>query len=652
MRVVVWAACLLVAFGCSSETKNEAEPQDTMEARSDVSSPDVAADSMDAVEEDLVEPIDWDAVWGTPDTVDDGKRRVVVLHTNDLHAHHNGTGPAQDYSPNSIGNDDTMGGFARIATLVEKERRNLRPGAELVVVDGGDFSFGSAFADLAKSKGTELRLMAKIGYTAAAIGNHELDWSPSGLASVVDAGIEEGSDLHLLSSNLIYSDESADDDALKALVGTKIRPYKVVTGGNGVKIGLFGLIGKGAFSLAPHAEPITARTASDAATEVIATLKDQEAVDVIICLSHSGVAEAAAKGEDETLAKNVPGMNLIVSGHTHTLMPEPVIEGSTAVVQAGYYGKHIGKAVLVESSAGVWELESWETIPVTDEIPGLPEIQEMIEGWQAELADGLFAGMEHGYHDAVAHTAKDVPTVEMAESPMGNLVADAVRWACGKYSKGGPVDVAFEANGVVRDGFRAGKTGKVLLADVLTVLPLGYGPDGHLGYPLIDFYVTAKEIRLALEVICGVAPMISDAFYLQISGLKFECNSKGKLFEQVANVWLGNEVDGYSETPLDTSEANTALYHVATNLYIGQMMSVLKGMTGGKLDITLKDKDGVALATVYDFIIDRDTGADGVQELKHWKALYEYLLSFPAGAGGLPEIPERYSAPMGRISVK
>lgn len=650
MRNILWVLGLFLAASCSSESGTEGDTQTAADTMDQVSRQDTVADEM---EEDVVEPIDWDAVWGTTDTQDDGKRRVVVLHTNDLHAHHNGNGPAADYTPGSIGDDETLGGFSRLATLIEKERRNLVPGAELILVDAGDFSFGSAFGAMARTQGTELKAMAKMGYTATTVGNHELDWNPEGLAEVVSKGLEGVDSLTVLASNLVFSDEATEDDALKALVGTKIQPYKVVTGANGVKIGLFGLLGKSAYALAPHAEPVTMRDAVEASTEMVQTLKETEGVDVVICVAHSGVAEGPlAKGEIESLPKDVAGMNLVVSGHSHTLMPEPYMEGTTAVVQAGYYGLYLGKAVLVEDEPGVWTLESWTTIPVTDEVPGLPEIQEMIDGWLAPLKDALFSGMADGYHQKVAHIAMDVPVVEFAESPMGDLVADGVRWAAGKYSAGGSVDVAFEANGVVRAGFAKGKTGVVQVADVLNVLPLGYGADGTFGYPLVDFYVTAKEIRLALEVICGVAPAFSDAFYLQVSGLKFECDADGKLFKQVTNVWLGNETDGYSETALDTSDANTTLYHVATNLYIGQMMSVLKGMTGGMLAIDLKDKDGTVHENVKDFVILRDVAGGGKEELKHWDSLYEFLQEFPAGDSGLPEVPARYGEAMGRINVK
>ncbi len=644
-----------LALGCSSGSQGEEDNSHQVDVTGDVQGGDVAnevSEDLSSPDADTVVPIDWDAFYGTPDLTSDGKRRIVVLHTNDLHAHHNGTGPAVDFSPNVLANDETKGGLSRVAAIIERERRSLPEGTDLLVVDAGDFSFGSAFAALAKEHGTELKAMAAMGYVATTVGNHEMDWSPAGFAQVLAAGLADNDSLHVLASNLVFSAESGEDDELEAMLGTKLHTHTVITTPNGAKVGLFGILGKGAYSLAPHAEPVTVADPIDTARAMVQKLRDDEGADLVLCLSHSGVGEGTSKGEDEAMSLSVEGIDLIVGGHSHTLLEEPYSEGNAPVVQAGCYGLHVGRAVLVETEPGVWALESWKTIEVDDSIPGLPEIQEIISNWQALLDDELFSAMEHGYLSPVAKTGQDVMPEIFAESPVGNLVADAVRWSASKHNPRGPVVAAFEANGVVRDGLRSGKTGVVTLADVLTVLPLGYGPDGQLGYPILDFFVTAKEIRLALEVICGVAPMFSDAFFLQVSGIRFECNSKGKLFEQVGKVWLGNEVDGYPTTPLDTSDNNTELYHIATNLYIAQMMSVLKSMTVGKLAIELKDEEGKPIEDLYQFIITRDDGASGSVELKHWYALYEYLLSFEKGEAELPEIPSSYASKLGRIITK
>jgi 5'-nucleotidase len=655
MRSLIGLVALGLVVGCSGSSGSKADIKsggDTVDGTGggDLGSGEVAEDLTEDRVEELAEPIDWDAVFGSPDTAGDGKRRLVILHTNDLHSHLNGTGPLKDFSPSLTGNDSTLGGMSRIATMVEKERRSLPDGADLILVDAGDFTVGSAFATLTRSHGVELKIMDQIGYVGTTIGNHELDWTPAGAAALVDVGLEGAANLHVLASNLVFSDTDPKDDALAALVGTKILRHKVVSTSNGLKVGLFGLLGKGALQLAPHAAPVKVADPEKTAREMVALLREEEQVDIVVALSHAGVSENDdLKGEDETIASKVDGLNVIVSGHSHTLMEQPLELGDTLVVQAGKYSEYLGKLVLVETAPGVFEMESWRAIPVDDALPGWTAVQAVIKGWEKLLNDALFPGLPHGYRDAVAHTDFDIPTAEFQETPVGNLISDAIRHVVGQYSSGGAVDVAIEANGVIRNGFLAGKTGAILLADILRVVPLGIGPDGKLGYPLLGFWVTAREIRLALEVICGVAPAFADSYFLQVSGVKFECIQDGKMFEQVGNVWLGNDQDGYSPTPLDTSADNKTLYHVSTNLYIAQMMSVLKNMTGGLLAIELKDKDGVVRTNVEEFIVTMPGEGGTTQELKLWRAVYEYLAAFPVVEGGsLPQIPSRYSTPAGR----
>ncbi len=599
---------------------------------------------------DTLAPIDWDAFFAPRGWTDDGKKRVVLLHTNDLHSHLDGLGPLADFSPDALDSDGTLGGLARLAALVEKERRDPRPGAAVLAVDGGDFTFGSAFSALSRNLGIELKLMDAMGFLGTTLGNHEMDWTPNGTAMVVDAGIGTGDGLKVLASNLVIPDDKAAAD-LKALVGTKILPWRVVTLDNGLKVGLFGLLGTGAWKLSPHAAPVTVRPLAEAANEAITALK-AEGVDLIVALSHSGVTEGdGPTGEDETLAGAVEGIDVIVSGHTHTLLPQPTVVGKTLIVQAGCYGQYLGRLTLVKGADG-FELESWDTLPIDDATPGLPDITTLIEAAEAHLDTTMFAGSDYGYQTPVATTGFDMMPLQFAESNLGDFVADAVRWTTSKYDPEGPVEVVFEANGVIRDGIPMGRTGEVRVGDLVRVLPLGIGPDEALGYPMLAFYLSAAELAQAAEVIVGLAPIVADSFWLQVSGLKFEFDPNGDLLFMVNNIWLGDEVDGYSAQPLDYSAANTRLYRVAANLYIAQMLGVLEDQTGGMVAIDIKDKDGNVIANPEDAIIDIDPDTAGVQELKLWRTMIEYAASFPVdSATGLPKIPDRYATSLQRLKA-
>lgn len=576
------------------------------------------------------------------------RKRVVLLHTNDLHSHLDGLGPLADFTPDLANGDATIGGLARIATLIERERRDARPGASVMAVDAGDFTFGSAFGALTKGEGLELKILDAMGFAATTLGNHEMDWSPPITAAIVRAGVSTGEGLKILCSNLVIPDDPATAP-LKAEIGTRILPWKVVTLDNGVKVGLFGLLGEQAWTLSPHAAPITVRPLAEAAREAVAALKT-EGADLIVALSHSGVTKGVVKGEDEQLAKEVPEIDVIVGGHTHILLPEPTVVGKTLILQAGWYGQNLGRLALVQEDGGGFVLESWDTPAVDDQVPGLPAVTDLILAAEGRLTGTMFQGTTYGYRTPVATTPFDMMAREFSESNLGDFVADAVRWTTSQHDAEGPVQVVFEANGVIRDGIQKGLTGEIRVADLIRVLPLGIGPDEQLGYPMLAFYLTAGELRQAAEVIVGLAPLVADSFWLQVSGLRFEHDPAAGLLEKVNRVWLGDEVSGYASEPLDTSEANTRLYRVAANLYIAQMLDVLEEKTLGLIAIDMKDKDGNKYAKNEDAILDIDPVAPGVQELKLWRTLVDYAASFPKDpATGLPRIPDRYRESQDRV---
>lgn len=641
---------LALAFGNACADDNNKDAVEVVDdAKADT--PDSPGDEdVQLGQDDSVQPVgEWGKFFDKRDWSDDGKRRVVILHTNDLHSFVSGLGPLADYSPDAENEDGTIGGFARIASLIDRERNDPRPGSSVLVVDAGDFTFGTAYAYLARTLGLELKLMEALGFDATTFGNHEMDWGPAGTASVVEAGLTSDSKLKIVASNLVFDEEDPADDVLAALMGTKVLPHHTITMDNGIKVGIFGLLGTNALKLAPHAAPVTVASPAKAAQEVVDHLREVEKCDFIVGLSHGGVGEGDIPGEDEEIAGRLKNVDVLITGHSHTLMKEAKMYGTTLVVQAGNYGQHLGNLVMVETEDG-FELESWETILVDDSIPGKPEILGIVAEAEAQLADTMFKGLGYGYNTPIATTDFDLPTVEFSESGLGDFVADAVRAVTNKYDPKGPIQVVFEANGVIRDGIKKGKTGEIRVGDLIQILPLGLGPDGELGYPMLAFYLTPAEIKLGLEVIVGVAPLIgADSFFLQVSGLKFEYDENGGLLGKVSKVWLGDEETGYEETPLDTSKTNNQLIRCAANLYIAQMLSVV-GSYG--IEIAIKDENGDPIENLGEAIVDMDPEKGGIQELKLWRTLIDHVKSLPAKDGELPKIPERYKGPLGRMIKK
>ena len=108
-----------------------------------------------------------------------------------------------------------------------------------------------------------------------------------------------------------------------------VKDYTIIER-NGIKIGVFGLMGKDAASNAPMSE-VKFTDAVENAKRVVNTLKQKEKVDLVICLSHSGTWTDKSKSEDEILAKKVPEIDVIISGHTHTQLIKPIVVGKTII---------------------------------------------------------------------------------------------------------------------------------------------------------------------------------------------------------------------------------------------------------------------------------------------------------------------------------
>ena len=187
-------------------------------------------------------------------------------------------------------------------------------------------------------------------------------------------------------------------------------------------------------------------------------------------------------------------------------------------------------------------------------------------------------------------------------------------------------------------------------ADVFRALPRGIGPDGRPGYPLVSFWITGAELRDACEVTVSVPGIAGGEYVIQTSGMRCHRNPSGGLMSLIDAVYLGNDVDGYSPTSIDITDADPTLYRVAVDLLVANLMSLLSEQTYGLLEITPKRADGTPVTDMASMILDADPTTAGVQELKLWEALFGTLSTFPDDDGDtLPDVPARYAAPAGRF---
>jgi 5'-nucleotidase len=609
---------------------------------------------------------------GNDAPVDGGTaQKLVILHTNDIHSHLMGFAPEADYTPATLNDDTTTGGMARLATAIgtAKAAAGTTP---VLLLDGGDFMMGTLFELLATADPPELKFMKALGYDATTIGNHELDWTPTGLAGILsaagfshdgDGGMTPRDTVPIIASNMNFNDDAdggAGDDSLKALITATgiVKPKLIKTVGS-LKVGFFGLLGADAVQVTPQAAPLTFTPIKTAAAAMVDELRNTDHVDLVIALSHSGI-DHNGMGEDADLAAAVPGIDIIISGHTHDKLDQPKIvqaadggTGQTIIVTAGAYGQYLGNmqlSVVPPATPGgraTVTVDNYVLQPIDDKIMGDGTTQTGVDTAIAGV-DVALTGTGLTYKAPVAETAADLTQPTYAESTIGNLVTDSYRKVTAALQPTAPPVVAVEANGQIRAPIIKGKTGQIWLADLFRVLPIGIGPDQKPGYPLVTFYLNAKDIQSGLELDAAGAA-VNDQYFLQVSGVKVAYDMTRPLFGRVTTLSL--VADDGTVTPLDPTNTTTCYKVVATN-YVAGLLGLVKTLTQGLLKVEAKASD---CATLIDptqpanYVNASTTG--GTAELKHWQALLQYVSMFPdTDANQIKNVPPIYNAVQGRIT--
>lgn len=572
------------------------------------------------------------------------ERSFTILHSNDWQSRLLGFGPNNEYSPATLNDDETVGGVARLATLLQ-QRRSAAAEEAVLLLDGGDFTMGTLFHTISREMGSELRLMSELGYDAAVIGNHEFDFRPAGLAAMISAAhkVEGDALLPLLSSNMRFDPASKADDSLQAhFEAGRILPYKLIERG-GIRFGLFGLLGNNAVAVSPMIQPLTFADPVATARETVAKLRE-EGAEVVILLSHMGVtqqADGSWRGEDVELVEQVPGIDIVVGGHSHVALPQPVlVNGHTPVVQAGSEIQYLGELRMTLGDDGVTQVRDYRLHPIDDRIAGDAVITAQVEDFKQVVSERMLNPRGYRFDQPLAKVDQRLGR-DFSDHTLANLVTDALRHAV-------DADLAFTGNGTIRDDLIKGRHGVQDVSDLFRIAPLGIGQfDDEPGYPMIKAYVSAREIKSLLEVLLLAYQLRdSDSYYPRVSGVRFTYNPWRVPFDRVSRIEIGDPVKGYRDLDLD----DTRLYSIGATSYVGSFTWLVPDLTKGLLDVIPKDAAGRPLPRIEDAIVDQEPNTPGVQELKEWQALLDHIRSLPDLDGdGLADIPTTGAAAEARM---
>lgn len=568
-------------------------------------------------------------------------KQLDILFTHDTHSHLN------SFTTIVNGEKKEAGGFAKLKTLIN-EHKKVNP--DTLVLDGGDFSMGTLIQTVYDTEAAELRMLGQIGCDVTTLGNHEFDYQSKGLADMLNAAKNSGDTVpSLVLCNVDWDamEEAGLSEGQKQIQSAfekyQVKDYVVVQKGN-IKIAVLGVFGKDALVCAPTCELVW-KDPVKAAKQTVEKIKKKEKVDMIACVSHSGTWDDADKSGDEILAKEVPDIDLIISGHTHSQLDKPIQHGNTYIVSCGEYGKNLGTISMTQKDDGRWKATSYELIPVSDEVN--PD-----ETTQAKI-DALMDTVDINYLAKFGYTRKEVLAendiefnsldemgTKHEELNLGDIISDAYVYAVENSDNydGDPVDVAVVPSGTVRDTYAKGE---ITVESVYNSFSLGIGKDGLAGYPLISAYLTGKELKLVAEIDASISDFMTIA-RLYCSGLNFTFNPHRMILNKVTDCYLTGQ-DGKREEIQDDK-----LYHVVTDLYTGQMLGSVMDISYGLLSIIPKDKEGNPIEDLEEYAIMEEN-----QELKAWVAIARYMQSFDDTDGdGIANVSEYYATTHGRKVVE
>lgn len=443
---------------------------------------------------------------------------LVILHTNDTHGH------LLPFSYPTIvpeGSDladlparRDIGGIARRAALAATIRADVaKQGGTVWLVDLGDFTDGTPFSSEYKGE-ADLAAMNAAGYQFGTIGNHEFNAPPEALPQLLT---KAGYPMVLANATV------------KATGAPLLPPYRIEKVG-GVRVALFGLITRSTQGYPAARDRVTIADEIQTARALVPKLRAE--ADVVILLSHCGV------DTDEKLAAEVPGIDVILGGHSHTRIPvgqfvwhseDLLADGvnGTVIAQAHQWGGELGRLDLrlSKSASGEWRVVRYRSrlLPITAGMPEDPAVAAVVDKYWKPIAAR--------YGAVIGTAAADVSSRGDDDAPY-NLVADAVRES---YK----VEFEFENGGGVRAPLVAGP---ITMGDMVTLDPFNN--------TVVLFEATGAQIR---QLLTRNSPYPSGLRYRLVDGA-------------LAEVTIGGQ-------PLQDDR----VYKGATNSYFA--MVALKGFT-------------------------------------------------------------------------
>ncbi|MDR0472295.1 MAG: 5'-nucleotidase C-terminal domain-containing protein [Treponema sp.] len=475
---------------------------------------------------------------------------LILLHTNDYHG--------------AVLPNNGRGGIAEIAAYV-KAVKDLNP--NVLLLDAGDINTGSAVSNMFNAE-PDILAYNMMGYDAVVFGNHEFDGNQEKLNKQIQLA-----KFPFISSNI------------KTQTGGFLGGNQYIVKKYGdITVGIFGITTLRAQTIASPDKSLVFINEIDAARDVVDILRTVEKADIIIGLTHMGnVKEMPDHITSVELAGAVPGINIIIDGHSHSFMDKPLKSGNTWIVSANEQGKYVGHGKLNIVNGQVTGF-LWQPIPIGPDLaaaemlkPYLEKANESLKEVIGDAADAFIFGNR---------------LTRYQETAIGNIITDANAWYFRTVS-GLDVDFVIHNGGNIRAEL---PKGQITRERILTILPfdnylyivsmrgseiielfnfISTIPQGNGGFPQFS-----GDVRLTIDKTSGNGTVKE----LSIGG---EPVDPERLYRLCTNDYLLGGGDGYEVMKKAIEPFNTSLLlsYVVTEYIKAQEGPVQPG-TDGRLNIT------------------------------------------------------------------
>ncbi|OMC81339.1 5'-nucleotidase C-terminal domain-containing protein [Viridibacillus sp. FSL H8-0123] len=491
------------------------------------------------------------------------------MHTNDTHAH--------------------LDNIAKRTTAI-KNVRAKKPNS--LLLDAGDVFSGTLYFNEFQGK-ADLEFMNLLRYDAMTFGNHEFDLGSSKEGHQALADFIKGANFPFISANVDFSADDRFKGLFTDLISSKPEKGKIYNGIikeiNGEKVGIFGLTTEETKDISSPGSIVFENYIKEAEKAVKAF--EEQGVDKIIALTHIGYDDNAKIDNDLTLASTVKGIDVIVGGHSHTQLDEPVVidqdnnnktKDPTVIVQAYQYSDYLGNVDVEFDSKGKVITTNGELIKLSslaDDVEAANILKKYSD--QIKEVSNKPIGAEALSELSNPRTSDTGPSVRNSETALGNIITDGMLAKARAQTKNNNIIMALQNGGGIRSGINAGE---ITVGEVITVLPFGN--------TLATMKLTGAELKQAFEISFKESPKESGGF-LHVSGAKVEFDSLKPVGERVVSI----KYKDTNETYVDIKDQES--YTVATNAFTakgGDKYDVFKKAyeEGRVTDLGLSDWENLA----------------------------------------------------------